>query len=126
MKIKLKDIIVGERYRKEFKNIDVLAQSIKEKGQLVPIIIDEKNNLIAGERRYKAHQMLQLPEIDAIYMKDLNEYQKRDIEIEENIQREAFTWEEEVEAKAQLHKLKQQMYGAAVSGHRVEGAWNRC
>ena len=125
MKVKLKDIIIGERYRKEFKNIDILAASIKEKGQIVPIVIDETNHLIAGERRFKAHQMLQLPEIDCIYMKDLNEFQKRDIEIEENIQREQFTWQEENDAKAQLHKLKQELYGAAVSGHKVEGAWTK-
>lgn len=123
MKIKLKDIIVGERYRKEFNNLDTLADSIKQFGLIEPIVIDENNKLIAGERRYKAHCILKLDEIEVKYMNDLTEPQKKEIEIEENIRREQFTWQEEVDAKAQLHRLKQEIHGAAVSGHKVEGSW---
>lgn len=124
MKILVKDIIIGaDRYRREFPNLDLLAESIRVHGQIAPIVIDEKNNLIAGERRLKAHQMLKMETIDAVYKNDLTELQKREIEIEENIMREAFTWQEEIAAKAQLHKLKQSIHGAAVSGHKVEGSW---
>ena len=123
MKIKLKDITVGERFRKEFNNIDLLAESIRTKGLLNPIVIDENNILIAGERRYKAHQMLKLEEIEVTYFRDLSELEKKEIELEENIMREAFTWQEEISAKAQLHKLKQKIHGVATPGHKVEGAW---
>lgn len=121
MKIKIKDIIIGERYRKEFPNIDTLAQSIKQFGLIHPITIDENNLLVAGERRLKACQMLNLEEVEVNYRKDLSEIEKKEIEIEENIRREQFTWPEEVTAKAQLHKLKQSIHGAAVSGHVSEG-----
>lgn len=123
MKIKLKDILIGERYRKEFLEIDKLAQSISRVGQILPIVIDENNLLIAGERRYKACQMLKLEEVEVIYRKDLTDIEKKEIEIEENIMRKQFTWQEEVTAKAQLHKLKQQIHGPAVSGHITEGTW---
>lgn len=123
MKIKLNDIIIGDRYRKEFVNIDSLAESIRLNGLIHPITIDENNLLIAGERRYKACQMLKLEEVEVNYRKDLTEVQKKEIEIEENLRREQFTWPEEVTAKAQLHKLKQSIYGAAISGHVTEGTW---
>lgn len=123
MKIKLKDIVIGDRYRKEFINIDTLADSISKNGLIHPLTIDENNLLIAGERRYKACQMLKLEEVEVNYRNDLTEAQKKEIEIEENIRREQFTWPEEVTAKAELHKLKQKIYGAAVSGHSTEGTW---
>lgn len=123
MKIKLKDIVIGERYRKEFLDIDKLAESILKVGLIHPLTIDENNVLIAGERRYKACQMLKLEEVEVKYRNDLSEIEKREIEIEENLMRKQFTWPEEVTAKAQLHKLKQSIHGAAVSGHATEGTW---
>ncbi len=115
------DIVVGKRVRQEFLDIDALAISIKKYGLLHPIVIDENNNLIAGERRYKAHQFLKLEEIDVKYKKDLKELEKKEIELEENIQRKDFTWQEEVSAKSQLHKLKQEIQGKAIKGHDTDG-----
>lgn len=121
MKIPLKDVKVGSRFREKFEDIDLLAESIAKYGLIEPIIIDENNELIAGERRYKAHQLLRMEEIEVKYMKDLNELEKKEIELEENIQRKAFTWQEEVTAKEQLHKLKQKLHGSAVKGHDSTG-----
>ena len=121
MKIPLKDVIVGDRFREKFEDIDKLAESISKYGLIEPIIIDENNLLIAGERRYKAHQLLRMEEIEVKYMKDLNELEKKEVELEENIQRKAFTWQEEVTAKDQLHKLKQTLHGSAVKGHDSKG-----
>ncbi len=121
--ISLKDVIVKDRMRKDFPNIDKLAESISLHGQIAPIVLDENNVLIAGERRYKAHQLLKKETIDVIYRSELSELQKKEIELEENIQRESFTWQEEVTAKAQLHKLKQDMYGAANFRHTKDTDW---
>jgi DNA modification methylase len=123
MEIKLEEIIVGARFRTTFENIDKLAESINKMGLIEPIVIDENKNLIAGERRYKAHQLLKKATIECKYMKDLNELEKKEIELEENIMREQFTWQEEVTAKDQLHKLKQSLHGKAVPGHATEGTW---
>ena len=122
MKLKLSDITVGERFRKEFTDIDVLAVSIKKHGLIQPIVVDENNNLIAGERRFKAHEFLKLSEIEVTHFKDLNELEKKEIELEENIQRKAFTWQEEINAKNQLHLLKQDLHGKSVKGH-AKGGW---
>lgn len=128
-KIKLEDVGVGSRFRKKFEAVEELASSIANFGLLHPIIVDEDNNLIAGERRYRAHLLLlkqtkdetKWGEIEVKHKKDLNKLEKKEIELEENIQRKAFTWQEEVAAKAQLHKLKQALHGSAVKGHDSSG-----
>jgi len=123
MKIKLSEVKIGARFREKFEDIDKLAESISKFGLIEPIVIDENNELIAGERRYKAHQMLKLEEIEVKYMKDLNSLEKKEVELEENIQRKQFTWQEEVSAKDQLHKLKREIHGGAVKGHESIGTW---
>lgn len=119
--LKVTDVIVGERFRTAFIGIEALATSIHEHGLIVPIIVDENNVLIAGERRLKAHQLLKLEFIEVIYRKDLTELQKREIELEENLHRKDFTWQEEVMAKAKLHALKQKIHGSAIKGHNSNG-----
>ena len=119
--IKIVDIIVGERFRKSFEGIDELAASIRDHGLIEPIVCDENNCLLAGERRLKAHQLLKMEFIEVRHLSELNELQKKEIELEENLHRKDFTWSEEVTAKARLHTLKQQIHGAAVKGHDSEG-----
>lgn len=123
MKLALKDVIVGDRFRKEYPDIDKLAESIRKFGIIEPIVIDENNNLIAGERRYKAHQLLKKEDIEVRYMKELTGIEKKEVELEENIQRQAFTWQEEVTAKKQLHELKQKIHGAGTSGKSKGDSW---
>lgn len=120
-KLKLKAITIKPRFRTKFIDIDKLAVSIDQLGLIQPIVLDENDVLIAGERRLKAHKLLKREEIEVRYMKDLSELEKKEIELEENIQRESFTWQEVVEAKAQLHKLKQKIHGASTKGHDSDG-----
>lgn len=125
MEIQVASIIVGDRMRKAFDGIEELASSIMQHGQIEPVVIDENNVLIAGERRLRAHLLLKRETIKAVYMKDLNELQKKEVELEENIQRKQFTWQEEVNAKLQLHKLKQQMHGSVRQGAQDnKGKWS--
>lgn len=51
-------IKIGERYRKDFGDIDSLAKSIDELGLLQPIGIDSNYRLVFGERRLRAYQLL--------------------------------------------------------------------
>jgi ParB/RepB/Spo0J family partition protein len=114
--VKLKDIKVDpDRFRKEFRNIDELAESIKEYGLIIPLILDEDNNLIAGQRRYLALQKLGWEEVP-ILRKDVNELRAKELEFEENEQREDFTWQERAMAIKQLHELR-----LAVHGHKHVG-----
>lgn len=63
--IPLQDIIIREeRYRKEFGDIDTLAENINNLGLLQPIVINNENNeLIDGERRILAFKKLGKTEI---------------------------------------------------------------
>jgi len=121
-KINVSDINVGDRFRVQFDDIESLATSIERYGLLNPIIIDENKYLIAGERRLRAHMLLKKDEIDVKYEKDLNDLEKKEIELEENIQRKQFTWQEETFAKKAIHDLKQQIHGAATKRHKT-GKW---
>lgn len=105
IKLELNKIIINpNRYRKDMGNIEELAKSIEINGLLTPIVVDEQNRLIAGERRCKAHQFLGLEYIDAI-IKDSTDIQKRIWEIIENTDRKAFTWQEQVLATKELHQM---------------------
>ncbi len=56
-------------YRHSFKDIKILAGTMKLIGQLEPITINTSNEIISGVRRWKAALHLGLEEIDAIRVK---------------------------------------------------------
>lgn len=67
-----------------------LARSIESYGVIQPIIVrklDEKYEIIAGERRYRASKLAGKTTIPAI-IKDLDDYQREKISLIENVQRE--------------------------------------
>lgn len=68
-----------------------LAESIKQKGVIQPILVTDLGNgqyeLVAGERRWRAAKLAGLLEIPAI-IKDFSEEDKLEIALIENIQRE--------------------------------------
>src|SRR5512137_996858 len=88
-------IVDANRFRREFKEVESLAESIKNVGLIQPIVLDENNNLIAGERRYRAHCLLGETQIKVVRMFDLTYKQKALVELEENIKRMPLTWQEE-------------------------------
>lgn len=92
------------RYRSDMGDIESLALSIKEQGQVQPIILSQDFTLIAGERRLKAHEFLKKDTINAI-VRTYDDIGKRIAEILENLERKEFTWQEEVAAKEDLHKM---------------------
>ena len=86
--------------------LDSMAASIKENGQLSPIIVRQEGNayeLVAGERRWRAMQSLKEQEIDAIVM-DVTDKESALIAIVENVQREQLNSIEESEAFIKLIK----------------------
>lgn len=94
------------RQRKEFKGIDELASSIARNGLLHPIVVDREMFLVAGERRWKAHKELKLEMIQVHYLDQLDLYEARAIELEENMKRVDLTWKESCLAAAEYHKMR--------------------
>jgi ParB-like chromosome segregation protein Spo0J len=90
-KVFIEDIRVGERRREDFGDIEGLAASIEKYGLFHPIILDDKNGLLAGERRLIACQKLGWKEIPARLYSDLTDEEKAEIELEENLRRKDLT-----------------------------------
>ena len=65
-RMKIKDIKVGERFRRKLGNIELLAQLIKEEGLLYPILVDKDGNLIDGQRRLVALNQLGIEETEVL------------------------------------------------------------
>jgi site-specific DNA-methyltransferase (adenine-specific) len=121
-KIPITDIRVIDRVRKEYGDLEALASSIARHGQLQPIILTDGNILVAGERRLEAIKLIGQEHVDAVYRNELDETQRKELELEENIRRKDFTWPEEVTALSDLYDLKQAKYGArSPNGMLVEG-----
>lgn len=62
-RIPIDSITVLDRIRKDFGDIDSLAESIVSVGLMQPIVINEKNELVDGQRRIKAYLQLRRTQI---------------------------------------------------------------
>ncbi|MFA5005414.1 MAG: ParB/RepB/Spo0J family partition protein [Candidatus Omnitrophota bacterium] len=92
--------------REEFDDttISELAQSIKEKGVIQPLLVrrhGDNYELIAGERRLRAATLLGLKELPII-IKDVNDQDSLELALIENIQREGLNPIEEAHAYQHL------------------------
>ena len=95
------------RHRADDAQIDDLAQSIRAKGILQPILVrrhgDEANSfeIIAGERRWRAAQLARLHEVPVV-VKELTDREALEIALIENLQREDLSPLEEAEGYLRL------------------------
>jgi ParB family transcriptional regulator, chromosome partitioning protein len=81
-----------------------LADSIREQGVVQPLIVRERNGffeLIAGERRWRAAQLIALPEIPVI-VREADDRAVLELALIENLQRENLNAIEEAHGYAQL------------------------
>jgi len=96
--------------RKDFdeKAMAELADSIREKGIIQPIIVERKESggfvIIAGERRYRAAKMIGLEEVPVI-IKNYGQDERLEIALIENIQRSDLNPIEEAEAYQKLIEM---------------------
>lgn len=72
--------------------VEYVANSIKEFGFKVPIIIDKNNEIVAGHTRYKASLELDLKEVPCIIADDLNEEQIKAFRLADNKVSERSSW----------------------------------
>jgi ParB family transcriptional regulator, chromosome partitioning protein len=96
-----------EQPRSNLGNIEELTASISEKGVLEPILVralsENRYQIIAGERRFRAATAAGLDEIPAIEL-DADERETLEIALIENIQRKDLTAFEESEGLAVLRE----------------------
>ena len=71
-------------------NLEELAESIKQHGILQPLVVtkeDDGYQLIAGERRLKAAEIVGLEEVPIIIKEEVSDRDKVELSMIENIQR---------------------------------------
>lgn len=76
--------------------VDAIARSISEFGFKVPIIVDKKGVIVAGDARLKAAKSLNLKEVPVIVAADLTAKQIRALRIAENKTSELATWDDDL------------------------------
>ena len=111
--IPLKQIIPNTyQPRRQFDDVQLneLAQSIQVNGLLQPIIVrlneDQKYEIIAGERRFRAVELLNWEKIPAI-VRDYSNQESAALALIENLQREDLNPIEEAQAYQQLEQMEQ-------------------
>lgn len=105
--------------------LEELAESIRKQGVLQPIVVrpvdDKRYEIIAGERRWRATQLAELPTIPAV-VRDVPDEAAIAMALIENIQREDLNAIEEAVALARLRdefELTQQEVATAVGKSRA-------
>ena len=73
--------------------VQAVAESMREFGFRVPIVIDENDMIRAGETRYKAASLLNKPKVPCVIASDLTEKQLRAFQLADNKTGELATWD---------------------------------
>ena len=97
MKITIKKLSEIKPYeknpRKNDESVKYVAQSIKEFGFKVPIVIDRDGIIIAGHTRFKAGKKLNLKEVPCIVADDLTQEQIKAFRLADNKVSEKSEWD---------------------------------
>ncbi len=104
--VNIESIIVKKRIRKNLGELDSLMKSIRSYGLMNPIVLNEKNELIAGERRLEAVKRLGWSSIPASIVTHEGELEKLELEIEENLHRRNLTPDELAEGFSRIDRLR--------------------
>ena len=92
--IKLKDIKpYGKNPRKNDNAVPYVAESIKQFGFKVPIVIDKNNVIVAGHTRYKAARKLGFKSVPCIIADDLTDEQIKAFRLADNKVSEKAEWD---------------------------------
>ena len=73
--------------------VEYVANSIKEFGFKVPIVLDKNNIIVAGHTRYKAAKLLNITEIPCIIADDISDEQVKAFRLIDNKAAELASWD---------------------------------
>jgi ParB family chromosome partitioning protein len=99
-------IRVNDRIRKDFGNIEELAEDIKQNGLINPPVVTPEHELIAGERRLRACKHIGFQQIEVRVMTVTDFEHQLKLEISENEHRKEFTFSERVEWARRLEQVE--------------------
>lgn len=104
----LKPSTVQPRREFDAARIQQLADSVRERGILQPLLVRPVNDgyeIVAGERRWRAARLAGLEQVP-VFVRDLGEAEARHLALVENLQREDLNAVDEVDAKLGLVALQ--------------------
>jgi ParB family transcriptional regulator, chromosome partitioning protein len=106
MQIRTDEIKVKKRIRKDLGDLTQLMESIKTHGLLNPIVVNERKELIAGERRLESIRRLSWPTIEVHVIHAPSEVAKIQMEIDENLYRRALSTSELSDGFSKIDKIR--------------------
>jgi len=95
--------------------ITQIASSIREFGFTNPILIDEKNNVIAGHGRLEAAKRLELQEVPCVRLSHLTDLQRKAYILVDNKLALNSTWDDEL-LKIEIEDLKMKNFDTDLLG----------
>lgn len=107
MTINIEKIIVKDRIRKDFGDIQELAEDIKQNGLINPPVVNKEYELLAGERRLRACKSLGWNQIEIRMMDTRDAEHELNVEISENENRKEFSKSERVDYMKRLLRIEQ-------------------
>jgi hypothetical protein len=123
--LRISEVQVAERIRKDNGVLEELANDIREHGLINPITVMEQTEggyvLIAGLRRLKAMEQLGAKEIRATVMTALEADEMLMLEIAENEQRKEFTVSEKLVFAEKLKAVEAEKARVRMSTHARDG-----
>ena len=118
--VPITEIILGDRFRKDYGDLSELKGSIETHGLINPIAVmetDEGLELAAGGRRLQSMVELGLTEV-TVWVFEGDELDLRSIELAENIFRKDLEWPEKVALVKRLDTLQKEKFGSAGQGRK--------
>jgi len=97
VEMKVSDLIPYENNpRNNDESVDYVAESIKQFGFNVPLVVDKDNTVVCGHTRLKAAKKLKIKTVPCVIKDDLTEEQIRAYRLADNKAGEKSTWDVEL------------------------------
>ena len=114
-------IIFEDRARQSYEGLGELAESIREKGVIQTLAVQETENpeqfkLLAGGRRYSAALLARLRPLPClVFPRSLSSLDQKEIELFENLHRKDLVWQETDKLRREIHELMVKKHGAPIA-----------
>jgi ParB family chromosome partitioning protein len=108
MRLKLSEIRIGNRIRKDPGDLSELKDSMRRVGLLQPVLVDTNNFLVAGFRRLQAAKALGWESIETRLVDVQDKKDRLIMEADENITRRDFTPDELRKADVLLERYSRE------------------
>ena len=106
MQVRIDSVVVRKRIRSDLGDLEPMMESLRRHGQLSPILITRRSELIAGHRRLESARRLGWTSVNAVMVDQESDRHLLELEIEENVQRRQLSQDELAAALLRLERLK--------------------